>query len=217
MYVRFHECPNNWEYNDHANHHLLPDRCKGVLIQLRAERDPSLISQDTRPIHGTLFKDLTPPGCPYFAGNYRGADLRCLKYYQVCIPADPRVGAPPEHVTHAVNDLAQVISQGLSSIDIAHMLPVARLPQEERIYYLVTFACRVFVEFLRIHPYANGNGHMARFIIWSLLGKYGLWPKRWPLNDRPPDPPYSQYIKQYRDGQRDFLEKFVLKCILGDV
>jgi len=33
--------------------------------------------------------------------------------------------------------------------------------------------CRVFELFLRIHPYANGNDHVARFVVWGVLRSLG--------------------------------------------
>jgi Fic family protein len=74
-------------------------------------------------------------------------------------------------------------------------------------------ACRVFEVFLRIHPYANGNGHAARFLIWCLLSRYGYWPKGWPIEPRPPDPPYTHLISEYRNGNWEPLEEFVLKTV----
>ena len=89
-------------------------------------------------------------------------------------------------------------------------LPSARVPEEEKLYYVVTFACRVLVEFLRIHPYANGNGHIGRFIVWLILARFGYWPKQWPLNA---SPPYHELLKTYRDGDPLPLEEFVLQCL----
>lgn len=216
--MHFHECPTEWEYGDHPNHHLLPTRCTGLLIQLRtAQLCTEAISRDSRPAHATLFENMTPPACPYFAGNYRGSNFRCLKYVEVGVAADPRVGVKPDNVATALDNLSETLRTGFGALDAARNIPNARLPVEDKIYYVVTFASRVFVEFLRIHPYVNGNGHIARFLIWAVLGKYGYWPKKWPLNARPPDPPYSEYIKQYRDGNPQLLETFVLKCLLGEI
>jgi len=76
----------------------------------------------------------------------------------------------------------------------------------------VTFACRVLVEFLRVHPYANGNGHMGRWIVWLILAKFGYWPKKWPLDT---SPPYGRLIELHRDGDTLQLETFVLDCVAG--
>ena len=94
-------------------------------------------------------------------------------------------------------------------------LPSGQLSDEDKALYTVMFACRVFEIFLRVHPYANGNGHVARFLIWSILGRYDYWPQQWPIEPRPPDPPDSQLIVEYRNGNPEPLEQYVLQCIAG--
>jgi len=71
----------------------------------------------------------------------------------------------------------------------------------------------VFVYFLEIHPYANGNGHLARFFLIGYLARYGVFLARWPMHPRPSDPPYSDLIRRYRRGDRNSLERFVMSCI----
>jgi Fic family protein len=83
---------------------------------------------------------------------------------------------------------------------------------EEKLTYAITFACRVFEEFLRIHPYANGNGHIARFLIWVILGYCGYWPNNWRIEPRP-NPPYNDLIVEYRNGNCEPLEKLILSSL----
>jgi hypothetical protein len=42
-----------------------------------------------------------------------------------------------------------------------------------------------------------------------------MWPKKWPLNARPPEPDYSAAIYAYRRGDFTLLETFVMRCVLG--
>lgn len=212
------DCPA-WEYADHPDAStLLPERSKSLLIALRAghinHKDACI---DSRSIHRELFNDLAPSGFEYYVGHYRGEHHRCLRLYNVMIRSDSRVGVQAQYVNSAIQILSDSIGVGMSALDSAQQAPNTVLPKEQKIAYLISFACKVFVEFLRVHPYVNGNGHIGRFIIFAILIRYGLWPKRWPLNDRPPDPPYSELIKRYRDGDCAPLEGFVMKCILGTV
>lgn len=211
------DCPS-WDYGTHQHRNkLLPIRCASLLEELRiGSIDPVLVSTHTRPIHSRLFTKLTPSSCPYYAGHYRGEPFRCLKFYEVKIKGDPRVGERTSMVDGSMTVMAQIIVDGIAALDAANLLPDAHVPRWQKIYYLVTFACRIFVEFLRIHPYANGNGHIGRFVIWALLGRYGLWPRKWPLDNRPPDPPYSDLINEYRNGNQEPLERYVLGCVLGN-
>jgi len=164
-----------------------------------------------------MFRTLTPPGCEYYAGHYRGEPFRCLQFCTVRIPADPRVGAPPSSVYSFMTNLEATIRGGMAAIDRAHDLPVAQLSPELRLLNAVRFACGIFQVFLTIHPYLNGNGHAARYILWAILGRYEYWPERWPVEPRPPDPPYSKAIAAHRSGDCLPLETFVLSTIAGAV
>lgn len=207
------DCPG-WDYEDHQDHDsILPANSAQLLIRLRSGRiDTQQICCDTRSAHHFLFNGLVPDDFPYFAGNYRGQDYRCLKHYEVCIPSDDTVGVYPSGVHQAMKYVEEVLNKSLPAIDFAHNLPEAQLPKDLRIVYLVKFATRVLVEFLRVHPYANGNGHMARFIVFAMLARYKLWPKKWPLDE---SPSYHRHIYDYRKGNVVPLEDFILRSVLG--
>lgn len=208
------DCPK-WEYEDVPNYKIfLRRQIKNTLVQLRSGKIDTFINvQDTRPIHHHFFHKLTPTHFPYFSGNYRGEDFRCLKFYHVQVRSDPRVGTLPHAVRSSMTQLEHKIREGFAALDFANNLPNARLPIKRKILYTTIFACRIFEAFLTIHPYANGNGHLGRFTIWCILGRYGFWPKKWPIDPRPEDP-YIQAIKEYRSGNPALLEQYVLQCIV---
>ena len=202
-----------WEYKDHLNAHLVGTRCIALLTDLRRGRISLTSYKDTRPHHRFIFSATVPIDCDYFAGHYRGEKYRCLEFLKVKIDGDTRVGVDPERVAFDIsNFVTNILTSGVSALDTAFALPNSRLSPEEKLNYLVVFCCRVLVEFLRIHPYANGNGHMGRLLVWLLLARYDYWPKRWPLDQ---SPPYSKLIFDYRNGDTDGLELFVFRCIIG--
>lgn len=207
-------CPEfNYEAHPQKSD-VLKRRVTEVLADLRSGRCDTLGSAiDSRIIHRNLFLNLTPPGYEYYAGHYRGENYRCLRFCEVAIRTDPRVGYPSHLVQQNMEEVARTVRAGVSALDLAKDVSSAQLPQEEKILYVVVFACRVFEFFLRIHPYINGNGHVARFIIWAILGRYGYWPTRWPIDPRPPDPPYTELVRQYRDGNREPLEAYILSSL----
>jgi hypothetical protein len=160
-----------------------------------------------------MFVGLTPEKCPYYAGHYRGESYRCLRHHRVKVDSDPRVGAEAKRVTPDLANLSsQIIGAGLKVVESAFQRPDEELAPPEKLNYLVMFACAVLVEFLRIHPYVNGNGHAGRLIVWLILAKFGYWPERWPLDT---SPAYGQLISHYRDGNKKPLEQFVMQCIAG--
>lgn len=208
------DCPV-FEYDDHSERGLLRQRIEGLLVDLkRGQLVTYAFVADSRPSHREMFADLTPPGHDYFAGNYRGESFRCLRYYEVMIESDPRVGESAAHVANRMAALAGLIERGLRKLDQLHAAS-SSTPDALRILEAVTLACDVFVSFLTIHPYANGNGHVARLILWAILGRHGYWPIGWRVEPRPDDPPYSSFIERYRSGQRAPLQQWVLRFIIG--
>lgn len=209
-----HDCPSNWEYKDHTDYtKILPFRCRESLVRLRdaGATVPANI-QDTRHEHGGMFAGLTPPNCDYFAGHYRGEEYRCLRYYDVQIASDPLVGAPYSYVAAEMEIFGKAVLDTIAALDAANELPTAVLPEEHKLLHAVQFACRALTEFLRIHPYANGNGHIGRWLVIALLNRYGYWPKSWPLDGHPP---YDKHLYDYRRGHCDGLESFVLSCCIA--
>jgi hypothetical protein len=203
------DCPG-WDYENHPQRASVPVRVSEILIAIsNGTMNTFVVASDTREVHGRIFHQLTPVGCEYYAGHYRGEAFRCLRFYSVRIPADPRVGAPPAGVAFLMRDLNTEIRAGIMALDTNILLT-----QKERLQCIMALACHAFVAFLTIHPYANGNGHAGRLIIWSILGRYGYWPRRWPVDPRPPDPPYSQLIVQHRNGNVVPLEQYVLQTLV---
>jgi hypothetical protein len=204
------DCPE-FDYEHHPNWQtVLPARVAEALSDLaHGVTDTRAASLDTRPTHFRFFGELTPPGFEYFAGHYRGEPFRCLQHYSVGVGGDPRVGVPPAAVAHWIGEVNGIIRSAVDALDADH-----GLPRVDRLRYLVVLVSRVFELYLRVHPYANGNGHAARFVVWSLFGRYGHWPRRWPVEPRPPDPPYTDCIIRYRNGEREPLEKFIASTLI---
>lgn len=213
------DCPG-FTYDAHPScNATLPGRVAAILQELRrGQLDTVSAAADTRAVHNSLFDNLTPPECPYYAGHYRGEDYRCLRNCNVgLIRPDgsqvPGVGWPPNMVGGAMRELARAVRSALAGLDQGHKVPNAQIPVGEKILRTVQVACSIFDQIGRIHPYANGNGHAARFCIWAILGRYGYWPARWPIHPRPPEPAYSDLIAEYQKGNRMPLERYVLQCL----
>lgn len=210
------DCPE-WEYANHPKRAaILKHKAAILLIQMRQQNfDAADNASDSRLVHRFLFSDLTPPQHDYFAGHYRGEDFFCLRHYNANIPSDPRVGYHPRVVPEKMAQLTEWIELGIKALDTAYQLPEDQLSPADHLLNTVAFTCKVFEEILRVHPYANGNGHAARFVVWAILGRYGYWPKHFSLHPSPPDIPYTDCILQYRNGNTQPLEEYLLKSIIG--
>ena len=207
-------CPKDgWNYDNRVEgsvDHKLIKRCERLLIRMRRSWFPLLRrAKDTRPIHRSMFRWLTPWRLGYFAGNYRGdARHHCLKTYFVGVGGDAMVGSHAEHVELDMHVLSELIEAGAEALD--DQVPI--LTSQQHLYRTVEVVSAILVSFLEVHPYADGNGHMGRFIVWAFLLQAGYEPKAWPLEQRPP---YGSLLYDYRRGHTDEMHRFMLKCIAG--
>jgi Fic family protein len=81
----------------------------------------------------------------------------------------------------------------------------------QRAVAVVKLACYAFVAFLTVHPYADGNGHTARALLWIVLMRFGYVPNEWTIEPRPlTAPDYSTMIAEHRRGRPEPLEQYVL-------
>lgn len=160
---------------------------------------------DTRDLHQAYFCELVPDGFAYYAGNHRGASFRCLRNRRIEVNADPRVGTKPRDVSSAMKGLEREIQEAIEKLDRL------RASKEEHLLETIIAMCDLHVRFLTVHPYLNGNGHMARFVLVALLGRYGYWPSRFPIEPKPPGR-YYDTLTPYRDGKTEPLLEFVLDC-----
>jgi hypothetical protein len=208
-------CPG-WEYDTIPNHQqILAARTQPVLATLRTDTQAVLVrrAKRTRPLHAIYFLDLTPSGYGYYAGHYRGENFRCLREYRVTVGNDPRVGFPPRVVPARMQRFVDDIDFSVEVCDIVNSQNQTAFTEPQKLLRTVKVVVSLFVYMLTIHPYANGNSHMGRFVLMAILARYGIFLARWPLNPRPPDPPYSDAIRAYRSGNEDALIRFVMQCI----
>jgi fido (protein-threonine AMPylation protein) len=205
------DCPE-WGYDKHPNRQIVvPARVAEILVDLRSARiDTSIVASDTRGIHSRVFQELTPPECEYYAGHYRGERFRCLRYCRVKIQSDSRVGVAPDEVDLSMLLMNSTIDKGLKALDTN-----ISLSPKERLRLVIALASHAFVTFLTIHPYVDGNGHAARFIVVSIMGRYGYWLRSWSIEPRTSDPQYLQVIIQYRNGNLKPLELYLAQMVLA--
>ena len=166
--------------------------------------DASASCADTRAVHGSLFADLTPPEQPYYAGHYRGEYFECLEHYPITFSG--KLGCDPPLVGNMMLQIRARVRSGLRMIEQGS----SSWSEKSLAINLVEFTAEVFWRFLNVHPYANGNGHIARFIVCAFMIPYGYLPGQWTIHPRPiDDHAYVSAIRAYDQGNRIELVKLV--------
>ena len=111
------DCPD-WEYEHHPRRGVIRSQVSTALRRLATGELESLaVAIDTRGIHGNVFRELAPVGCEYYAGHYRGEEFRCLRFYAVEVPGDPRVGVAPNAVAFRMREINAEIRAGVLALD----------------------------------------------------------------------------------------------------
>jgi hypothetical protein len=201
---------NNWEYEDHPDAATVTSRCSDLLAHLYD--DPSSFNAFgycTKVGHKYIFRGVAPKACKYLAGNYRGT-MGCLKNYEVSAGKDSRVGYPSLVVAVSMASFETRLASSFAAYEKLLQNPTVEKNPPLQLVHFLTMVSDFLVLFLSIHPYANGNGHMARLGVLVLLRRYNFWPKNWPLDERPN---YVSHIVEYRNGNKKPLIEFLLKCV----
>lgn len=208
-------CPP-WEYRHHpACQSLLPGR---VEKEFRAiETNPHSASfhlcTSTVGLHQRLFNGLCPTGQSYLAGNYRGTDFPCLVGCMAVIDGDH--GFPPGLVQPMMSRCAKEMRDALTYLDELHRAPDPAEPLKR--LYTAEIAAYILGGFCRVHPYANGNGHSSRMLVFSVLGRYGYWPHAWSLTPRGEPERYDQLFRDFRQNNVEPMIEYILEKIAAPV
>jgi fido (protein-threonine AMPylation protein) len=215
------DCPT-WNYDEFTDKTPRPGRNEylrdGLIPCMVAIRKSSelrgRLSRDTRAVHRRLFCNLTDNNYEYFAGNYRGSNFKCLRNYTVGVSSDPRVGIHPWAVESHMSQIADEMPCRLAELKIAAATLNAVISENAKLTAYVHFAAAIFELLLRVHPYADGNGHVARFVLWCLLGEFGYWPHKFRIEPRPEwGLDYTNAILQYRNGDKKWLISMIINSM----
>ena len=214
-------CPKNWEPKNLPNYDAIMTRRSTLVASVIRSSAPGILAQvvkDTRPVHGSLFNGFTPPHFPYFAGNYRGSRHSCLASYEVTAgtpnPNSPKVGHPAATVPIEMDALAGQIDLAIQEMDLVWNAPNAVMGREAKLVRLVELVAAIFVYWMEIHPYANGNGHTARFLMLALFARQQIFlNSKMTVHPRPSDPNYISAIADHRMGKTQPLHLLILQCL----
>lgn len=143
------------------------------LIRVAARREPPSVDEARR-WHRRTFEGIELP-VSYFAGEVRNEDPRHpeLVGYEVLVGRRP--GVSSRRVHEALDRFEANVGNAVAILD--PVVPVGEPPGDRNaLGSVVTLCALAHGEWARIHPFANGNGRIARlWANWCAL-RYGLPP-----------------------------------------
>jgi fido (protein-threonine AMPylation protein) len=112
--------------------------------------------------HREIFQGIPLP-VPYFAGEFRDSDLRFPELYGYEVRVGPNPGVASRLVPSQLAELESRLRQATKVLDTT--IPVSSRPDKDQLWSVLSLCAHVHGEWVRIHPFANGNGRTAR--LWA--------------------------------------------------
>jgi len=189
-------------------------RVVNALHRAAAAREP-LSLEVARQWHRDLMMGLTIPEGEQWRGAFRG-EPGCHRQVRI----GPYYGTPPGEVAGELQQFQEQLQQAISYLD-------ERIPQGESCPLdfrgaVVELCGWVHAEWVRIHPFGNGNGRTARLWVDAIALRYGL-PAFLPVRPRPGDA-YEQASGYAMQGEWEptaelfaqYLEDFLADQLFGE-
>ena len=163
---------------------------------------------DLRNWHATVYSGCIVPSAAY-VGHFRGDPAHPeLTSYEVGVGPDMPDGLPEcvgvwaADVAAEVDDFFARLHQALGALDTA--VPPGKRPRTaDALHEVVAVTAIAHGEWIRIHPFVNGNGRTARLLAAHIALRYGL-PVFVTLKPRPDDVAYARAAKRSMGRPPDF-------------
>jgi hypothetical protein len=143
----------------------------GILTEIIRDKDlPERPSRETaRRWQSLLMKGLDSPD-PHYVGAYRGEP----GLERTGVRVGTNYGVTPSEVSEALKQFEAKLQELVEELD--GLLPVGQDPNADQLAAIVDLCAWAHTEWIRIHPFANGNGGTARLWANWLALRYGLPP-----------------------------------------
>jgi Fic/DOC family len=191
----------NWSDDDPVDSHRILTNVAQALVdaaQMAATRMTPTVD-DLRRWHTMVFAGCTVPS-PSYVGGFRGDAHVDLVDYEVGIgPTMPDgwpecMGVWARFVDGQMRTIATQLTNALGLLD--GVIPVDEHPTTvDDLKEVVSVVAIAHGELVRIHPFVNGNGRVARLLTAHISLRYGL-PAFVRLKPRPGDVAYARAAKR---------------------
>jgi len=139
--------------------------------------------------HREIYRGVTLP-IPYYAGEVRDSDVRHPELYGYEVRVGVVRGVPSEQVPDELARFEARMRDATAKLD-AVIPPGSPPADEEQLRSVLTLCALAHGEWVRIHPFANGNGRTARLWANWCARRYGL-PRFVQLKPRPEGDSYAE-------------------------
>ncbi len=151
-------------------------------IRDNARRRTVLSVETARRWQAEILRDLATPD-PRYVGRFRGES----NLEKVQVHVNGRFGVAARDVASALAAFERTIQPVIARLDA--LIPAGTDPNADELAAILEVCAWVHAEWIRIHPFANGNGRTARLWVNSIAMRYQLPPF---LKPRPrPDAGYG--------------------------
>jgi Fic/DOC family len=201
----------SWQEDDSKNLSLIQSNAAQVITELRATAAGRIMPSRDELCrwHARLYAGCEVPVAGY-VGHFRGdAAVKELIDYEVGLGAQLKDGNLEKMGIWArrVNDEMNAVLAGLNAVfvELDARLPVGAPPSTaDQILEVISFAALAHGECLRVHPFANGNGRIARLLVAFICLRYGL-PMFLHIKPRPDSEDYVRASRDSMGRPPDFL------------
>jgi fido (protein-threonine AMPylation protein) len=166
--------PIPWNSDPPAARRQIEANIADLLVQIRdTSRDrqaPRIsLAQDW---HRLIYRNVAVP-VPYYVGEIRDSDSRFPELIGYGVQVGATRGVPSAQVPRALAGYESGIQTAIGRVDA--LVPLGEKPLDSpRLTAVVELAAVAHGEWVRIHPFANGNGRTARLWVAWIAARYRL-------------------------------------------
>ncbi|HEV7505329.1 MAG TPA: Fic family protein [Thermoanaerobaculia bacterium] len=157
--------PVEWNEDDPRDLRVIQSNLRQIVLQIlkeAPERSPPTVAL-AQGWHRRIFQGVRLP-VDYFAGEIRDSDSRFPELFGYEVIVSGHAGVASSEIPSELADLEVGLQQAVSNLD--SVIPVGIRPSgTAELHAVLTLCAHAHGEWVRIHPFANGNGRTAR--LWA--------------------------------------------------